>query len=264
MHTSFLNPKIPSIQMTGLTVGAHDDPTAPVLVEVNWMVGTGEYWVLGGMEASGKTDLLATAAGLTKPIQGQYRLFDQEGPAFGDQFMAERLRIGLVFDGGQLFHRLTVLENIVLPLRYHGERAGGDLAGKIAAVLELTELSEKADFLAGTLGRAWQKRVGLARALVLQPEILLLDNALGGLDSRHCQWWLDVLDQLSEGHPFMSGRPTTLVVTAEDLRPWKNRTVHLAILQKGRLAVLGRHAQMAEISDPHVRELLAEQPYAAA
>jgi putative ABC transport system ATP-binding protein len=249
--------------MTGVSIGARDEPSLAVLEDVNWSVEAGEYWVIAGMEASGKSALLTTAAGLTPPLAGRYRLFSQEMPVFGDQFMTERLRIGLVFDGGHLLHRQTVLENIALPLRYHRDRMAGDLAARITAILELTEISSRADRLPGTLGRAWQKRVGLARALVLQPEVLLLDNPLGGLDSRHLQWWLNFLGQLSSGHEFMGGRPTTLVVAAEDLRPWRNRAAHFAILQKARFSPLGHHPQLTELDDPFVRELLAEQPAAA-
>ena len=75
---------------------------------------------------------------------------------------------------------------------------------KVEALLELTELSPWAESRPGALGRNWQKRVGLARALALEPDVLLLDNPLGGLDLRHTQWWLNFLGQLSEAA--VSGR----------------------------------------------------------
>jgi ABC-type transporter Mla maintaining outer membrane lipid asymmetry ATPase subunit MlaF len=253
-----IKPEVPVIEMTGLSVGSRDDPARPVLENVNWSVLPGEYWVIGGLHGSGKTDFLFMTAGLTPPLQGGYRLFGQAMPVPGDQFLAERLRIGLVFDGGQLFSHLTIEENIALPLRYHRDLAHGDLDQSVKTMLELTGLSPQAGGLPGKMGRAWRKRAGLARALVLQPEVLLLDNPLGGLDCRHVQWWLDALDQLSAGRGFFQGRPMTLVAAAEDLRPWRNRAAHFAILQKRRFCPLGHQPQLGRLADPLVQELLAE------
>jgi ABC-type transporter Mla maintaining outer membrane lipid asymmetry ATPase subunit MlaF len=263
MDDPSLHPKIPVLEMTGVSVASRENPDAPVLENVNWSVMAGEYWVLGGMHGAGKTDLLAMTAGLTPPLQGSYRLFGQEMPVTGDEFLSERLRIGLVFDGGQLFHQLTIEENVALPLRYHREMAHGDLDRSVKTILEATGLSPWAGRLPGTMGRAWQKRAGLARALVLQPEVLLLDNPLGGLDSRHLHWWLEALGELSAGKGLQEGRPMTLVVAAEDLRPWRNRAAHFAILQKHQFCPLGHHPQLAGLADPFVKELLAEQPASA-
>jgi putative ABC transport system ATP-binding protein len=260
MDSPAIQPKTPVLEMTALSVGSRGDPERPVLENVNWSVAAGEYWVLGGMHGAGKTDFLAMTAGLAPPLRGSYRLFGREMPVTGDEFLSERLRIGLVFDGGQLFHHLTIEENIALPLRYHRDLVRGDLENCVKTILEATGLSPWAGRLAGTLGRGWQKRAGLARALVLQPEVLLLDNPLGGLDSRHLQWWLGALDQLSAGHVFVEGRPMTLVVAAEDLRPWRNRAAHFAILQKRQFCPLGHHPQLFGLTDPLVKELLAEQP----
>jgi ABC-type transporter Mla maintaining outer membrane lipid asymmetry ATPase subunit MlaF len=197
-------------------------------------------------------------AGLTPPLKGAYRLFGREMPARGDQFLAERLRVGLVFDGGQLFHQLTLEENIALPLRYHRDLAQGDLDQSVKTILELTGLSAQAGCLPDKMGRAWRKRGGLARALVLRPQVLLLDNPLGGLDSRHAQWWLDTLDQLSTGRGLFEGRAATLVVASGDLRPWRNRAASLAVLQKRQFCPLGRHPELGRLNDSLVKELLAE------
>ena len=90
------------------------------------------------------------------------------------------------------------------------------------------------------------------------PEILLLDNPLGGMDLRHMMWWLDFLDQLSSGGGLLQGRKMTLVATGEDLRPWQNRAGNFAVLKQGRLMTLGRRNVLAGHSEPLVRELLAE------
>ncbi|MGA2750454.1 MAG: ATP-binding cassette domain-containing protein [Verrucomicrobiota bacterium] len=258
MDNARIKPEVPVIEMTGVSVGSRANPDLPFLENVNWSVRPGEYCVIGGLHGSGKTDFLSLIAGLTPPLQGSYRLFGQEMPVQGDKFLAERLRIGLVFDGGQLFHRLTIEENIALPLRYHRILARADLDQSVNTMLELTGLSPQAGRLPGQAGRAWQKRAGLARALVLQPEVLLLDNPLGGLDSHHVQWWLGTLDQLSSGSRFFEGRPMTLVITAEDLRPWRNRPASFAILKKRQFCPLGHHPQLGRLTDPLVKELLAE------
>jgi len=101
------------------------------------------------------------------------------------------------------------------------------------------ELEPWAESMPGTLGRQWQKRTALARALILKPEVLLVDDPLAGLDLRHTNWWLKLLDHLSGGHPLLQGRGLTLVVSTSDLRPWKGRARQFAVLKERRFVVLG-------------------------
>jgi ABC-type transporter Mla maintaining outer membrane lipid asymmetry ATPase subunit MlaF len=251
-------PNPPVIEMTGLAVGSREKPAAPILEEVNWTVRAGEYWVIGGMHASGKTELLSLTAGLAAPLKGSYRLFGREMQVCGDDFLAEGLRIGLVFEDGQLFHHLSIEENIALPLRYHRELAHGHLESSVKTILDWCGLLPQAARLPGTMERAWRKRAGLARALVLQPEVLLLDNPLGGLDPRHALWWFEALNQLSEGRGDRAGRPLTLVVTTEDLRPWRNRAANFALLRQNQFRLLGPLPGLGHHPDPLVKELLSE------
>lgn len=246
----------PIIEMTGVSVSSQAYPDKAVVEDVNWTVRSGEYWVIAGMHGSGKTDLLATTAGLLPPLSGAYRLFGNEMPIFEEHLLKERLRLGFVFESGQLLHNLTIKENVTLPLRYHRPQASGK---EINDMLELTGLHEVANSLPATVSRSWHKRAGLARALVMRPEILLVDEPLSGLDPRHWQWWMEFLRQLSTGHDCLKQRPLTLIVTAEDLRPWRHFGAHFAILQDRRFTPLGRQNDIATHSQPLVKELLFER-----
>jgi ABC-type transporter Mla maintaining outer membrane lipid asymmetry ATPase subunit MlaF len=254
---------VPVLEMSAVSVGARRDLRRLVLEEVNWSVAPGDYWVIGGMHNSGKSDFLATAAGLSPPQAGVCRVFGTPLPLQGEEGGRQRLRIGLVFDGGKPFHRLSVAENIALPLRYHPGIGGADPAERAREILELTELAPWAGQMPGTIGWAWEKRLGLARALVLKPELLLLDNPLGGLDSRHIHWWMGFLDKLSAGHPFLDNRPMTLVMAGGNLRPWRHRPLCLAVLQHQRFVSLGRRSDLLTVPEPLVRELLLEEAPAA-
>ena len=244
--------------MEGVAVGSLHDPIAIVAEEVNWTVAPGDYWVVAGSQGSGKSDFLMMAASLIAPRGGRYRMFGEDMPVFEDARLKVRLRLGLVFDGGQLFHHLTVTENIALPLRYHQNLAQGEAEAAARGLLEAMELMPWANRTPATLGRSWQKRAGLARALALQPDVLLVDNPLAGLDLRHTHWWLGFLDQLSKGHPLTGGRPVTLVVTTADLRPWKGHARQFAILKSQRLVVFGAWAQLAAASEDLLHELLTK------
>ena len=116
MNETTINPAV--VEMREASVSALRDTTLTVLENVNWSVLPGEFWVVAGQPQSGKSDLLMTAAGLLLPARGSCRVFGCETNAFGEAQLAERLRVGLVFAGGQLFSQLTVAENVALPLRY--------------------------------------------------------------------------------------------------------------------------------------------------
>ena len=130
--------------------------------------------------------------------------------------------MGFVFEGGQLFNQLTIRENVALPLQYHHDLPPAAAAQEVQALLELLELTPLADITPPNISDNWRQRAALARALILKPEVLLLDNPLGRLGGRHRHWWLRFLDQLWRGHEWCGGRPMTLVATTDDLRPWQN------------------------------------------
>jgi phospholipid/cholesterol/gamma-HCH transport system ATP-binding protein len=250
----------PPIEMREVAVNSLRDQNLVVVEHVNWRVAAGDYWVLAGLQGSGKTDFLSVTAGLMPPASGSYELFGQPMPIFEEARLRHRLRLGLVFENGQLFNHLTIFENVALPLRYHRNLTCPQAEGEVQSILEALELGPWADSTPGALGRNWQKRAGLARALALQPELLLVDNPLAGLDLRHLNWWLGFLDALSKGHPVTQGRRMTLVVSGADLRPWKDRAHKFAILKDKRLSVLGTWQQLEAASDELLHELLATEP----
>jgi ABC-type transporter Mla maintaining outer membrane lipid asymmetry ATPase subunit MlaF len=217
------HPGAPAIEMRCVSVGSMRDETTVVVEEVDWTLALGDFWVIAGLQGSGKSDFLMMTAGLVPPLSGGYRFFGEEMPIFDEARLKDRLRLAMVFETGQLFNHLTVAENVALPLRYHRNLAKAGAEPEVQKLLDALELGPFADSTPGAIGRNWQKRVGLARALALEPEVLIVDSPLTGLDLRHIQWWLSFLDQLSKGHTLLQGRAVTLVVTTADLRPWKGR-----------------------------------------
>ena len=250
----------PAILMREVSVGSLHDPATALLTEVNWEVLPGEFWVVAGLQGEGKSDLLMMTAGLMPPLAGEYCLFGEPMPMFEDAQLPHRLRLGLVFETGQLFNQLTVSENIALPLCYHRNLSPADAAPYVQAILQAMELSHWANSTPGALGRNWHKRVGLARALMLKPEVLLLDNPLAGLDLRHMYWWQAFLEQLSNGKSSLGQGPMTVVVTTADLRPWMNVERKFAIVRDKQFNVLGSRAKVVAASNQLLGELLTQAP----
>ncbi|HEX3800700.1 MAG TPA: ATP-binding cassette domain-containing protein [Verrucomicrobiae bacterium] len=252
------NSSSPVIEMNEVAFGTLQDVERVVMENVNWKVAPGEYWVVGGMHGSGKRDLISLTAGLMPPLRGTYRLFGSEMPLYGDEQLAQRLRLGMVFDNGNLLHQLNVHENLALPLRYHRDLGWQEIEERVKTMLELAELTPFEKTMPGALDHHWQKRAGLARALMLEPEVLLVDHALSGLDFRQSNWFLKFFDQLSAGHEFCQKRPMTLIATAEDLRPWRNPHCHFAFVKEKQLFTVGHRPQLTCHPEPLVKELLAE------
>ncbi len=251
------NQNLPAIEMREVNVAAMRDASFAVLENVNWLVQTGEFWVVAGQEHSGKSDLLMLAAGLMTPATGTYKLFGNDTKSFGEAELPERLRVGFVFQGGQLFNQLTIAENIALPLQYQKNITAAEAATETQALLELMELTPLADVTPPNIAANWRQRAALARALILQPEVLLLDNPQAGLNTRHLQWTLRFLAQLWRGHEALGGKPVTIVATADDLRPWKNEQRKFALLRDKKFIPLGGWNQVENSSDPIIKELLA-------
>jgi len=248
-----------TIEMIDVTIGTTSVVESIAVEGIDWSIAPGDYWVVGGPPGSGKSDLLATMAGLYRPLEGTLRLFGHDIAELGeDDFLAARLRIGLVFEnGGRSFNHLTVAENAALPLRYHHNGQTVETGKRVKTILEAIGLAPFANAIPGQLNHAWRQRVGLARALATCPEVVLLDNPLAGLGPQESRWWGEFLAQLSSGHEVMEGRPTTLVVACHDLRPWTDQGKQFALLKQKRWAPIGGRAELTCSNDPLLRELLA-------
>ena len=255
--TDDLTSRPPLIELSGVSIAAAQEPTVALVENVNWRLHAGEFWAVGGLQWTGKSDWLTTVAGLQQPMAGVHFLFGQETAALTPPELVEaRLRVGLVFEnGGRLFTQMTVEENVALPLRYHRNCPPEEAREAVQAMLELAGLTEFAPQVTGQLNRSWRQRVALARALILQPEVLLLDNPLAGLDPRQTRWWLDTLDALNAGHPALASRPLTLVTTTDDLRPWQARARQFALLQGRRWVTLGNRIALAESDETVLYDL---------
>jgi ABC-type transporter Mla maintaining outer membrane lipid asymmetry ATPase subunit MlaF len=228
-----------------------------VLEDVNWRVAPGEFWTVAGQQHSGKSDFLMLTAGLMAPVKGECKLFGADIQTFGEAKLEERLHVGFVFAGGQLFNQLTLRENVSLPLQYHHDLTPAAAAQEAQTLLELLELTPQADITPPNVSDNWRRRAALARALILRPKLLLLDEPLAGLGMRHLHWWLRFLDQLSHGHNWCGGRPMTVVATTDDLRPWRSANRKFALAHDKKFFPLGAWNEVESADDPVVKELLA-------
>ena len=168
-----------AIEMREASIGAMRDVSFIVVEDANWTVAPGEFWVIAGQQHSGKSDFLMLTAGLMAPVEGSCRLFGRDTRTFGEAELAERLRVGLVFEGGQLFNHLTIRENVALPLQYHRNLSASAAAAEIQPLLELMELTPLADITPANVSGNWLQRAALARALVLKPELLAAGQPAG-------------------------------------------------------------------------------------
>lgn len=241
------------IVMHDVTVGAMRDFKNIVVEEVNWAVAEGEFCVVAGAQYSGKSNFLMMTAGLTSPLNGFYKFFGNE---LRTSDITKHRRPGFVFEGGRLFNHLTIAENVALPLQYHYNLPDAEVESRTQKLLELMGVDWFADSMPPNVSPNWLKRAGLARALTLRPEVLLLDNPLRGLDAHHTQWWLDFLDELCFGHQFLGGKKITVIATTDDLRPWQGSHRRFALLHERKFIPLGGWSEVVAAENPVVKTLL--------
>lgn len=139
-ETATIATQTPVLEMRSLAVASMKNPNVSVAKDVNWTVNAGEFWVVGAPQQSGKSDFLMTAGGIMSPADGEISFLGEAMPIFDESRMEHRLKLGFVFDGGQLVGSLTVAENIALPLRYHSRTTEAEIESRVDELLELTEL----------------------------------------------------------------------------------------------------------------------------
>src|SRR5436190_21356441 len=124
-----------ALEMVGVEVLSLRYPDRVVLRDVTWAVEEKDYRAIGGLLGTGKSDLLATAAGLVPVAHGKYTIYGKEITIGYEQGLIEaRLKVGLLFDGGRLLNHLSVIENVSLPLQYHENPAAVECRDRAASL----------------------------------------------------------------------------------------------------------------------------------
>ncbi|WP_312239725.1 ABC transporter ATP-binding protein [Pantoea sp.] len=165
-----------SVKLQVEQIAKYYGPTK-VLQDLDLTVQKGELLTLLGSSGSGKTTLLQIISGLTEPTSGRL-LIDGKDETWTPVHQRD---IGVVFQNYALFPHLTIEENVAFPLRMR-QMPGAEIARKVSAALEMVELGHAAQRFPRALSGGQQQRVALARCLVYQPGIILMDEPLGALD----------------------------------------------------------------------------------
>lgn len=230
-----------------------------VLDRVSLDVQRGEILVLLGGSGSGKTTLLKHVLGLTKPDAGSIRINGVDittcSPA---ERAAVRRRVGVAFQSGALFNSLSVAENVALPLRELTRLADSTIELMVWMKLLAVGLSDAAKLYPPELSGGMRKRASVARAMALDPELLVFDEPSAGLDPI-------VAAGLDELILFLKNtlHITTLVVTHE-LDSAFRVADRLAMLHQGRLIAVASKEQFSGDLHPRIRQFLDRQPDAVA
>jgi phospholipid/cholesterol/gamma-HCH transport system ATP-binding protein len=203
-------------------------------------VRRGEITALVGGSGSGKTTLLREIIMLQAPSAGSIRLLGQDLAGIGEAAALRlRRRFGVLFQMGALFSSLTVLENVMVPLREHAALPGGWLRELAALKIALAGLpAHAADKLPRQLSGGMLKRASLARALALDPELLFLDEPTAGLDPLSAGGLDELVLQLKESLGL------TIVMVTHDLDSLWRTTDRVAFLGERRVIA---HLPMAEL-----------------
>ena len=188
-----------ALTMAGVTLVHGDgEETVTALDSVDLVLEHGEFAAVVGPSGSGKSSLLAVAGGLTTPTSGDVRLGDLDLVAASprERNLARRDRIGFVFQSGNLVPALTARDQIRLPLTFARGKEGRDPLELLAEV----GMEHKADRRPHQLSGGERQRVGVARALVTRPGLLLVDEPTAALDRQRSQEIVGLLAQQAHEH----------------------------------------------------------------
>lgn len=247
----------PLVEVAGLYVrfGRHD-----VLADINLAVPRGQTLAIIGESGCGKTVLLKTIIGLIPPTEGTVRFDGQELSRLSDRALShQRTRFGFVFQQAALFDSMTIAQNVTFPLRQHTRKSEPEMReimlGRLAEVgLPETVAAKKPAELSGGM----RKRVGLARALALSPEIVLYDEPTTGLDPIMSDVINELILRTRQRYPVTSIVVTHDMHTARKVADRVVMLYPLGRLRGGERQMIfdGPPAELDRCTDPRVSQFI--------
>lgn len=224
-----------------------------VLNGVDLTAERGQTVVVLGRSGTGKSVLLKLIVGLLQPDSGSIRINGQEIVGLDLDGLNEiRQKIGFLFQQAALYDSLTVAENVAFPLDRHTKLSDGERREKVRSLLASVGMEHDLTKMPSDISGGMQKRVGLARALALDPEILLFDEPTSGLDPITAAEIGELIVKLKKE------RNLTSVVVTHDVHGAKSFADRVVLLREGKVVIDGPFPELEQSPDPFVVQFLKD------
>lgn len=238
----------PAVELTNVRVSMESEEWR---TDFSLTVGPGECVVLVGPGRSGKGLILKLCAGLVAPEEGTIRVLGHDLATLDEDGLSElRRRMGVVLQQPGLRSNMTLYANICLPLVYHQGFDEEELAPRVMPILEALGVAPLARRFPAQLTLGEARCAALARALVMDQELLLLDEVMAGLDAEMVQRVARVLAEYRRSHS------ATILATLHNPSPLLEQADRVAFVRRGRVEAVGSYAEMAASSDAALRVYL--------
>jgi len=228
----------------------------PVLRGVDLEVFRGESVAILGASGGGKSVLLKHVIGLLRPDDGTVEIDGRDMSGAGEREWRDARRLfGMAFQEGALFDSLDVFENVAFPLRRHTKMKEPEIRARVRECLDIVQLPQGVESKAtNQLSGGMRRRVGFARAIAAQPEILLFDEPNTGLDPITSAV-IDLDIQLMRER-----LPVTVVTITHDVRSVFRIATRIAMLRDGKILAAAPPEEFRRLPDPYIQKFLAGEP----
>ncbi|WP_309626000.1 ABC transporter ATP-binding protein [Methylibium sp.] len=242
----------PLVELQRVTCGYGD---RVILRDVDLAVPRGSVLALMGVSGGGKTTVLRLIGRLLDPMAGQVRLDGVDLATLDrDGLYAARRRMGMLFQFGALFTDLSVYDNVAFPLREHSGLAEDMIRDLVLMKLDAVGLRGARDLMPSEVSGGMARRVALARAIALDPELMLYDEPFAGLDPISMGVAARLIRELNRSLGITS------IVVSHDVDETFSIADQVVFLANGGVVARGTPAEMRESSDPLVRQFVDGEP----